>query len=89
MKSSPKSLSGLFPFIRPYRIQVAFAGLFLTLAAGTTLAFPWALRTLIDQGLGDPANPDVLATKFFELFLVAAALAVLKHAHRLCFLRQL
>jgi ATP-binding cassette, subfamily B, bacterial len=80
MKSSPKSLSGLFPFIRPYRIQVAFAGLFLTLAAGTTLAFPWALRTLIDQGLGDQATPEVLATKFFELFLVAAALAVFSAA---------
>ena len=80
MKSSPKSLSGLFPFIRPYRIQVACAGLFLILAAGTTLAFPWALRTLIDQGLGDPANPNVLATKFFELFLVAAALAVFSAA---------
>ena len=80
MKSSPKSLSGLFPFIRPYRIQVAFAGLFLTLAAGTTLAFPWALRTLIDQGLANPSSPDVLATKFFELFLVAAALAVFSAA---------
>jgi len=80
MKSSPKSLSGLFPFIRPYRIQVACAGIFLLLAAATTLAFPWALRTLIDQGLGDQANPDVLATKFFELFLVAAALAVFSAA---------
>ena len=80
MKSSPKSLSGLFPFIRPYRIQVAFAGLFLTLAAGTTLAFPLALRTLIDQGLGEQATPAVLATKFFELFLVAAALAVFSAA---------
>jgi len=80
MKSSPKSLSGLFPFIRPYRLQVAFAGIFLTLAAATTLAFPWALRTLIDQGLGDQATPDVLATKFFELFLVAAALAVFSAA---------
>lgn len=80
MKSSPKSLSGLFPFIRPYQIQVALAGLFLTLAAGTTLAFPWALRTLIDQGLGEQATPDVLATKFFELFLVAAALAVFSAA---------
>ena len=80
MKSSPKSLSGLFPFIRPYRIQVAFAGLFLTLAAGTTLAFPWALRTLIDQGLGEQATPEVLANKFFELFLVAAALAVFSAA---------
>ena len=80
MKSSPKSLSGLIPFIRPYRIQVICAGIFLTLAAATTLAFPWALRTLIDQGLSEQASHDVLATKFFELFLVAAALAVFSAA---------
>ncbi len=76
MKSSPKSLSGLLPFIRPYRIQVACAGLFLILAAATTLAFPWALRNLIDQGLGGAADTGVLATKFVELFLVAVALAI-------------
>ncbi len=75
MKPSPQSLSGLFPFIHPYRVQVAGAGLFLILAAATTLAFPWALRTLIDQGLVAHAAPDVLATKFLELFMVAVALA--------------
>ncbi len=80
MKSSPKSLSGLIPFIRPYRWQVACAGLFLVLAAATTLAFPWALRTLIDQGLDTHAQTDVLASKFVELFLVAAALAVFSAA---------
>ena len=80
MKSSPQSLSGLLPFIRPYRVHVAFAGLFLILAAATTLAFPWALRTLIDQGLVDQAAPDVLATKFFELFMVAVALAIFSAA---------
>jgi len=80
MKSSPKSLSGLLPFIRPYRTQVVLAGLFLLLAAGTTLAFPWALKVLIDQGLGAAAGPDVLAEKFFELFLVAAALALFSAA---------
>jgi len=76
MKSSPKSLSGLLPFIRPYRVQVVLAGLFLLLAAATTLAFPWALKVLIDQGLVAEAGPDTLAEKFVELFLVAAALAV-------------
>jgi ATP-binding cassette, subfamily B, bacterial len=75
MKPSPQSLSGLFPFIHPYRVQVAGAGLFLILAAATTLAFPWALRKLIDQGLVAHAAPDVLATKFLELFMVAVALA--------------
>ncbi len=76
MKPTPQSLSGLIPFIRPYRVQVALAGVFLLLAAGTTLAFPWALRTLIDQGLAEQATPEVLATQFVELFMVAAALAV-------------
>ena len=80
MKSSPQSLSGLLPFIRPYRIQVACAGLFLLLAAATTLAFPWALRTLIDQGLVAEASPDVLIHKFLELLLVAMALAIFSGA---------
>jgi ATP-binding cassette subfamily B protein len=76
MTSSPKSLSGLLPFIRPYRLQVVLAGLFLLLAAATTLAFPWALKVLIDQGLVAGAGQDTLAEKFMLLFLVAAALAV-------------
>ena len=76
MTSSPKSLSGLLPFIRPYRLQVVLAGLFLLLAAATTLAFPLALKVLIDQGLVAGAGTDTLAEKFMALFLVAAALAV-------------
>ncbi len=80
MKSSPQSLSGLFPFLRPYRWPIAFAGVFLLLAAGTTLAFPWALRVLIDEGLVQGASTEVLAWKFFELFLVAAALALFSAA---------
>ena len=76
MTTSPKSLSGLLPFIRPYRTQVVLAGLFLLLAAGTTLAFPLALKMLIDQGLVAEAGSETLAEKFIELFLVAAALAV-------------
>ena len=52
-KGSPQSLSGLLPFLRPYRGRIALAGLFLVLAAGATLVFPVALRTLIDRGLAD------------------------------------
>ena len=47
----PQSLSGLLPFLKPYRSRIALAGLFLVLAAVATLAFPWALRVLIDGGL--------------------------------------
>jgi ATP-binding cassette subfamily B protein len=75
MKSSPQSLTGLLPFIRPYRLQIGLAGIFLLLAAATTLAFPWALRHLIDEGLVQTSSPDALASKFFGLFFVAAALA--------------
>ncbi|NCP39855.1 MAG: ABC transporter, partial [Rhodoferax sp.] len=46
-----KSLSGLLPFLRPYRGRIGLALLFLVLAAMTTLAFPLALRSLIDGGM--------------------------------------
>ena len=52
--ASPRSLSGLLPFIRPYRGRVALALVFLVLAAASTLAFPVALKVLIDQGLVAP-----------------------------------
>ena len=74
--SSPQSLSGLLPFVQPYKGRIALAGLFLLLAAGTTLAFPWALRLLIDQGLSGPDSGAKLAGQFAQLFGVAAALAV-------------
>ncbi|MCB1982283.1 MAG: ABC transporter, partial [Rhodoferax sp.] len=55
---SPRALSGLLPFLRPYRSRVALALLFLVLAAGATLAIPVALKQLIDQGLvaADPGQ---------------------------------
>jgi ATP-binding cassette subfamily B protein len=71
---SPVALSGLVPFLRPYRWQMLWAGVFLLLAAGATLAFPWALRQLIDQGLAGGAAVD-LQFGFWRLFGVAVALA--------------
>jgi ATP-binding cassette, subfamily B, bacterial len=76
MATSPKSLSGLFPFLKPYRVALGVAALFLLLAAGTTLAFPWVLRQLIDQGLASGAPAEQLSGNFLQLFAVAAALAV-------------
>jgi ATP-binding cassette, subfamily B, bacterial len=81
--ASPKSLSGLLPFIRPYRLQVALAALFLVLAALSTLAFPVALKVLIDQGLvsADPGERVMaLRQHFLALFGVAAALGVFSAA---------
>ncbi|HSV33947.1 MAG TPA: ABC transporter transmembrane domain-containing protein [Ramlibacter sp.] len=82
-KASPRSLSGLVPFIRPYRGRVALAGVLLVLAAVATLIFPVALRGLIDGGLsaGDKGQQLVaLRTHFLELFAVAVALGLFSAA---------
>ena len=78
-----KSLSGLLPFIRPYRGRVVLAIVFLVMAALSTLAFPVALKFLIDQGLvaTDPGQ-RVMALRgyFMALFGVGAALGVFSAA---------
>jgi ATP-binding cassette subfamily B protein len=80
---SPRSLSGLLPFMRPYRGRIALALLFLVLAAASTLAFPIALKALIDHGLvsSDPGE-RVMALRpyFLGLFGVGAALGVFSAA---------
>jgi ATP-binding cassette subfamily B protein len=80
---SPKSLSGLLPFLRPYRTQIALAGVFLVMAALATLAFPLALRSLIDGGLAQSdkgAQVMGLREHFAALFAVAVALGVFSAA---------
>jgi ATP-binding cassette subfamily B protein len=75
---SAQSLSGLLPFVRPYRGRIALAVLFLLLAAAAMLVFPLALRTMIDQGLAaDPGTRLVaLREHFLLLFAVAVALGL-------------
>jgi len=78
-KGSPRSLSGLLPFLRPYRGRILLAAVFLVLAAVATLVFPLALRGLIDGGLSAADKGQqlmALRTHFFELFGVAAALGL-------------
>ena len=82
-KGSPKSLTGLTPFLRPYRIQILLAAVFLVLAAATTLVFPLALRSLIDGGLiasDRGAQAMALREHFLALFAVAVALGVFSAA---------
>ncbi len=74
-----RSLSGLLPFLRPYRGRIALAVLFLVMAAVSTLVFPVALKSLIDEGLvaTDPgARVMALREHFFALFGVGAALGL-------------
>jgi len=80
---SPRSLSGLLPFLKPYRGRIVLALLFLVLAAMSTLAFPLALKSLIDNGLvsSDPGDRIMaLRNHFLELFAVGAALGVFSAA---------
>jgi ATP-binding cassette subfamily B protein len=78
-KASPRSLSGLLPFLRPYKGRIGLALLFLVLAAMATLAFPLALRSLIDGGLVQSdkgAQVMALREHFVALFGVAVALGL-------------
>ncbi len=81
---APRSLTGLLPFLRPYRGRIALALLFLLLAALATLAFPLALRTLIDGVLGSAADRSASALalrgNFLGLFGVAVALGLFSSA---------
>jgi ATP-binding cassette subfamily B protein len=76
---TPKSLSGLVPFLRPYWGRIALAAVFLVMAAVTTLVFPLALRSLIDGGLVQTdkgAQVMALRDHFAALFAVAVALGL-------------
>ncbi|MCV2355848.1 ATP-binding cassette domain-containing protein [Paucibacter sp. B2R-40] len=81
---NPRSLSGLLPFLQPYRGRILAALAFLVLAAMATLAFPLALRGLVDQGMGSAAaNGDRLMAMrehFLALFAVGTALGVFSAA---------
>lgn len=80
---NPKSLAGLLPFLNPYRGRIGLAVVFMVLAAMATLAFPLALRGLIDGGLvANDMNqqPMALREHFGTLFAVSAALGIFSAA---------
>jgi ATP-binding cassette subfamily B protein len=67
------------PFLWPYRVRIGLALIFLVLAAVATLAFPVALRSLIDGGLVQSdkgAQVMALREHFVALFAVAVALGL-------------
>lgn len=79
----PKSLAGLLPFLTPYRWRIGLAFVFMVLAAFATLAFPLALRSLIDGGLvGNDVGQQPMALRghFGVLFAVSAALGIFSAA---------
>ncbi|MDP1976989.1 ABC transporter transmembrane domain-containing protein [Undibacterium sp.] len=76
-RSSLQTLKGLLPFLRPYKTQFVLAGIALLVAAGATLAIPYAFRQMIDLGFGggDHSIKHVDLT-FIALFGVACVLGI-------------
>jgi len=77
-RGSLATLAGLAGFLRPYRCQFLLAGLALVVAAGATLAIPYAFRQMIDLGFGQGgvADRDHIDLYFLALFGVAGVLGV-------------
>jgi ATP-binding cassette subfamily B protein len=77
-KSSLATLAGLFPFLAPYKRQFVLAGIALLVAAGATLAIPYAFRQMIDLGFGAAGvkNTSHIDLYFLALFGVACVLAI-------------
>ncbi len=81
--ASARALSGLLPFLRPYRGRIVLALAFMVLAAVATLVLPVALKSLIDQGLVAAGPGDRLMSlreHFGALFAVGAALGLFSAA---------
>jgi ATP-binding cassette subfamily B protein len=77
-KSSIATLRGLLPFLAPYRRQFILAGIALLIAAGATLAIPYAFKQMIDLGFGATgiSSSHHIDLYFLALFGVASILAV-------------
>jgi ATP-binding cassette subfamily B protein len=80
------TLRALWPFIVPYRRQIAIALLMLLLASLSTLALPFAVRMLVDRGLALPSDVGFAARliairhQFGWLFFNAVLLAAFTSA---------
>ncbi|MBC3808599.1 ATP-binding cassette domain-containing protein [Undibacterium seohonense] len=80
-RSSIATLSGLLPFLRPYRRQFILAAIALVIAAGATLTIPYAFRQMIDMGFskigeGGTQGIDHVNLTFLALFGVAVILGI-------------
>nr|WP_198982594.1 ABC transporter transmembrane domain-containing protein [Herbaspirillum sp. ASV7] len=77
-KSALAALRGLLPFLAPYKKQFLLAGLALLVAAGATLAVPYAFKQMIDLGFGATGARSTahINLYFLALFGVACVLGV-------------
>ena len=72
---SLKPLRRLMPFLFRYRMQMLVAGVFLVLAAASTLVVPVAVRRVIDNGFSGE-NAAFVDQYFSVMMIVVAVLAV-------------
>ncbi len=68
------ALSGLVPFLRPYKMMVVLSGIALVLTATISLILPMAVRRVVD-GFGE-GNASLLDQYFGAALAIAGALAV-------------
>ncbi len=75
-KRSLEALVGLLPFLVPYNRQFGMASIALLIAAGATLAIPYAFRQMIDLGFsaGGIQGASHIDLYFLALFGVACIL---------------
>lgn len=74
------SLKDLWPFLKPYRLQMLIAFFLLSFASAALLLVPLAFRDLIDVGFGNADNVATninIDTKFGVLFGLAAFWALM------------
>ena len=74
-RRSLRPLQRLLPYLMRYRSMVAWAVVFLVLAAATTLTLPLAVRRMIDHGFST-ADSTFIANYFSMLVVIAAVLAL-------------
>lgn len=68
------ALSGLVPFLRPYKVMVVLSGIALVFTATISLILPMAVRRVVD-GFGED-NAALLDQYFGAALAIAAALAI-------------
>ncbi|MBT7898168.1 MAG: ATP-binding cassette domain-containing protein, partial [Rhodospirillales bacterium] len=66
---SLKTLRGLYPYLKPYRLQIAGFLLSLGVGAASVLAMGLGLKYLVDEGFAK-ANPALLDQSLIVLFVI-------------------
>jgi ATP-binding cassette subfamily B protein len=82
-RRSLRPLGRIWPYVMRYRSKVAWAIVFLMLAAATTLTLPLAVRRMIDHGFS--TSDSTFITNYFSMLVVIAAVLALASAGRYYF----